>query len=166
VQRPQVRFEAAASLASKAFSSEEVQSVTLHAPGSHYVLLTEVATTALYGDQFSVITRYGLSAKGPNRTHLHVAYAVAFRPSLSRLMRPMVAKGVDGACACMCVSLGGGGAVSGVLRACRLALKGLCCCGKGRAAANAPAPGCTCAPVRACRRHPRVVCCAEEAAAG
>jgi hypothetical protein len=91
-----VRFDAAASLASKAFSSEEVQQVLQYSPGSHYQLLTEVSTTAMYGDTFTVISRYNLVGKGPGRTHLHVAYAIEFKPSLSRLMKPMVAKGVDG----------------------------------------------------------------------
>lgn len=92
----QVRFDAAPSIASKAFSSEEIQRVLLHAPGSHYQVETEVYTTAMYGDQFTVISRYTLVARGAGKAHLHVLYAIAFKPSLSRLMKPMVAKGVDG----------------------------------------------------------------------
>lgn len=92
----QVRFDAAASIASKAFSSEEIQHVLQYSPGSHYQLATEVYTTAMYGDTFTVISRYTLAGKGPGKTHLHVLYAIAFKPSLSRLMKPMVAKGVDG----------------------------------------------------------------------
>lgn len=92
----QVRFEAAASIASKAFNSEEIQHVLQYAPGSHYQLQTEVYTTAMYGDQFTVISRYTLAARGPGKAQLHVLYAIAFKPSLSRLMKPMVAKGVDG----------------------------------------------------------------------
>lgn len=68
----------------------------LHTPGSHYQLETEVYTTAMYGDQFTVISRYTLVARGAGKAHLHVLYAIAFKPSLSRLMKPMVAKGVDG----------------------------------------------------------------------
>lgn len=92
----QVRFDAAPSIASKAFSSEEVQRVLLHVPGSHYQMETEVYTTAMYGDQFTVISRYTLVAKGPGKARLYVLYALTFKPSLSRLMKPMVAKGVDG----------------------------------------------------------------------
>jgi hypothetical protein len=84
-------------MASKAFSSEEIQRVLQYSPGSHYQLETEVYTTAMYGDQFTVVSRYTLAAaKGPGKAHLHVLYAIAFKPSLSRLMKPMVAKGVDG----------------------------------------------------------------------
>lgn len=92
----QVRFDAPPSMASKAFNSEEVQRVLLLQPGSHYQVDTEVYTTAMYGDQFTVLSRYTLAAKGAGKTHLHVSYAIAFKPSLSRLMKPMVAKGVDG----------------------------------------------------------------------
>lgn len=92
----QVRFDAPPSMASKAFNSEEVQRVLLLQPGSHYQVDTEVYTTAMYGDQFTVLIRYTLAAKGAGKTHLHVSYAIAFKPSLSRLMKPMVAKGVDG----------------------------------------------------------------------
>ncbi|WIA28955.1 hypothetical protein OEZ86_011477 [Tetradesmus obliquus] len=91
-----VRFEAAASLASKAFSSEEVQTVLSYAPGSHYLVQAEVSTSAMYGDTFTIISRTALLQRGPGQAVVHVAYAVDFRPSLSRLMKPMVAKGVDG----------------------------------------------------------------------
>eukprot|EP00775_Hariotina_reticulata_P002431 gene2431-2735_t len=91
-----VRFEAAPSLASKAFSSEEVQTLLSCSPGSHYLLESEVYTSAMYGDQFCIISRYTLLAKGPGQTHLHLTYAINFKPTLNRLVRPMVAKGVDG----------------------------------------------------------------------
>ncbi|KAF6254761.1 hypothetical protein COO60DRAFT_285516 [Scenedesmus sp. NREL 46B-D3] len=91
-----VRFEAAASLASKAFSSEEVQTVLAYVPGSHYLVQAEVSTSAMYGDQFTIVSRTALLQRGPGQVQLHVGYAVDFKPSLSRLMKPMVAKGVDG----------------------------------------------------------------------
>jgi hypothetical protein len=53
----QVRFEAAPSLASKAFSSEEVQTLLSCSPGSHYLVESEVSTSAMYGDQFCIISR-------------------------------------------------------------------------------------------------------------
>jgi len=45
---------------------------------------------------FLWVFRYTLLATGPRQTHLHLAYAINFKPSLNRLVRPMVAKGVDG----------------------------------------------------------------------
>eukprot|EP00878_Enallax_costatus_P041122 GHUV01047629.1.p1 GENE.GHUV01047629.1~~GHUV01047629.1.p1 ORF type:complete len:120 (-),score=36.87 GHUV01047629.1:153-512(-) len=92
----QVRFDAAPSLASKAFNSEEVQKVLAHVPGSHYMVESEVYTNAMYGDQFYVMSRTTIVARGPEQCQLHLVYAVDFKPSLSRLMKPMVAKGVDG----------------------------------------------------------------------
>lgn len=68
-----------------------------YAPGSHYLVQAEVSTSAMYGDTFTIISRTALLQRGPGQAVVHVAYAVDFRPSLSRLMKPMVAKGVDGA---------------------------------------------------------------------
>lgn len=92
----QVRFDAAASLASKAFSSEEVQKILAYQPGKYYLVESEVYTTALYGDQFCVLSRTSISACGPRQCQLQLVYTIDFKPSLSRLMKPMVAKGVDG----------------------------------------------------------------------
>jgi hypothetical protein len=50
----------------------------------------------MYGDQFTIISRTAVLQRGPGQAQLHVSYAVDFKPSLSRLMKPMVAKGVDG----------------------------------------------------------------------
>jgi hypothetical protein len=94
-----VRFEAAASIASKAFASEEVQTLLHYAPGAGFLVESEVTTTAMYGDSFTVISRATLSARGASRTQLYLTYAVVFKPALSRLVRPVVAKGVDGASA-------------------------------------------------------------------
>lgn len=91
-----MRFEAAPSIASKAFSSEEVQVIQAYAPGSHYLVQAEVYTSAMYGDQFIIMSRTSLVARGAGQTQLHIAYAVDFKPSLSKFMKPMVAKGVDG----------------------------------------------------------------------
>eukprot|EP00878_Enallax_costatus_P022700 GHUV01024103.1.p1 GENE.GHUV01024103.1~~GHUV01024103.1.p1 ORF type:complete len:752 (+),score=326.68 GHUV01024103.1:406-2661(+) len=57
---------------------------------------SEVYTNAMYGDQFYVMSRTTIVARGPEQCQLHLVYAVDFKPSLSRLMKPMVAKGVDG----------------------------------------------------------------------
>lgn len=93
----QVRFDAAPSLASKAFSSEEIQKILAHAPGSHYLVECEVYTNALYGEHFTLLSRTNMVAYGPQQCQLQLVYTVDFKPSLSRLMKPMVAKGVDGA---------------------------------------------------------------------
>jgi hypothetical protein len=73
-----------------------VQTILAYVPGSHYLVQAEVSTSAMYGDQFTIISRTALLQRGPGQAQLHVSYAVDFKPSLSRLMKPMVAKGVDG----------------------------------------------------------------------
>jgi hypothetical protein len=93
---PQVRFDAPASALGKGFSSDEVMRVLAHRPGSHYAVESEVFTTAMYGDKFAVLTRATLAARGPRRCVLHVVYAVAFSPALTRMLRPIISKGVDG----------------------------------------------------------------------
>ncbi|KIZ00524.1 hypothetical protein MNEG_7441, partial [Monoraphidium neglectum] len=91
-----VRFDAPASALGKGFSSDEVMRVLAHRPGSHYAVESEVFTTAMYGDKFAVLTRATLAARGPRRCVLHVVYAVAFSPALTRMLRPIISKGVDG----------------------------------------------------------------------
>jgi hypothetical protein len=76
--------------------SSLVQTVLAYAPGSHFLVQAEVSATAMYGDQFTIISRTAAVQRGPAQAQLHVSYAVDFKPSLSRLMKPMVAKGVDG----------------------------------------------------------------------
>lgn len=55
----------------------------------------------MYGDKFTVVTRYTLAARGARRCVLHIVYAVDFSPALSRMLRPVIGKGVDGECQCV-----------------------------------------------------------------
>ncbi|KIZ00629.1 hypothetical protein MNEG_7335 [Monoraphidium neglectum] len=90
----QLRFDAPAG-AMGSFSSEEVQLLLAHRPGSHYAVESEVFTTAMYGDKFAVLTRATLAARGPRCCVLHIVYTVA-DSGLPWLVRPMVISGVDG----------------------------------------------------------------------
>ena len=95
-QRNQIRFDAPASAFAKAFSSEETQRLLAFHPGSHYAAEAEVRTSAPYGDKFVVVARYTLVARGARRAALHAAFAVSFAPALSRVLQPMIARGVEG----------------------------------------------------------------------
>ncbi len=91
-----MRFDIPASAVSKSFGSEELQKLLAFHPGSHYAAESEVFTNAMYGDKFVVITRFTLAARGARRCVLHAVYAISFDRSLSRMLRPVISKGVDG----------------------------------------------------------------------
>ncbi len=50
----------------------------------------------MYGDKFCIVSRYILVADGPTACTLHLAYTVIFDPSFTRMLRPVVQKGVEG----------------------------------------------------------------------
>lgn len=94
----QVRFRSPpAALASTPFQNEEVQTVTHFVPNKLFVLEAVSSTSAPYGDKFTIYFKYTLRADGPAAT-LHITFHIEFLPSMNRMLKPMVAKAIEGGC--------------------------------------------------------------------
>ncbi len=93
----QVRFDAPASgMASMPFANEEVSTCVEHQPGTRYIIDTTVFTNAIYGDKFSPMMRCTLEATSKSSCSVHVIYAVWFSKNMSRLVKPVAQKGIEG----------------------------------------------------------------------
>lgn len=93
----QVRFESPPhAMASKPFQNEEIHHCAEHKPGRRYVMEAVANTSAPYGDKFDVIFRTSIFAETKNTCFLHVVFDVFWYPSMSRMLKGMVGKAVEG----------------------------------------------------------------------
>ena len=87
------------------FSNEEVQSILEYLPNKRYLVEAVSTTSAPYGDKFTVYFKYDIRADGPSSSTLLLICHVEFLPSMNRMLKPMVAKAVEGGCCHWCMFL-------------------------------------------------------------